>query len=90
MKLFYRKAKALEEMGLLVEAEDHIRKGLTINSEDKDLQVYLKQLKKRQNKLTIKKLKEESASLIKESKIKEALENYSKCLKMLEEAEDIQ
>ena len=34
-------------MGLLNEAEDHIRKGLNINSEDKDLQDYLKSLKKR-------------------------------------------
>lgn len=50
LKLYYRKAKALEEMGSLNEAEENIRKGLTINSEDKDLQEYLKTLKRKQNK----------------------------------------
>lgn len=58
LKLHYRKAKALEEVGSITEAEDNIRKGLTINSEDKDLQLYLKTLKKKQNKLSIKTLKE--------------------------------
>ena len=77
-------------MNSLTEAEQNVRKGLTINSEDKDLQDYLKSLRRQQNKQVIVKLKEEAASLIKESKVKEALENYSKCLKMLEEAEDIQ
>ena len=61
-----------------------MRKGLTINSEDKDLQDYLKALRRMQNKQVIAKLKEEAATFIKASKIKEALENYSKCLKMLE------
>ena len=81
--MYFRKAKALEQLELVSEAEETVRKGLAINSEDKDLQDYLKSLKKRQNKETIKKLKEESAFFIKASKIKEALENYSKCLKML-------
>ena len=54
-----------------------MRKGLTINSEDKDLQDYLKALRRMQNKQVIAKLKEEAATFIKASKIKEALENYS-------------
>jgi len=44
----------------------------------------LKALRRMQNKQVIAKLKEEAATFIKASKIKEALENYSKCLKMLE------
>jgi hypothetical protein len=55
------------------EAEENVRKGLTINSEDKDLQDYLKILRRQHNRQVIAKLKEEAASLIKQSKIKEAL-----------------
>ena len=68
--MYYRKSKALEELGSMTEAEENVRKGLTINSEDKDLQDYLKVLKKKINKESIKKLKEESAFFIKSSKIK--------------------
>lgn len=60
-------------MNNLTEAEENVRKGLTINSEDKDLQDYLKLLRRQQNKQAIAKLKEEAASLIKEAKVKEAL-----------------
>lgn len=60
-------------MGLINEAEENIRKGLTINSEDKDLQQYLKTLKKKQNKEIIKSLKDQAASQIKQSQISQAL-----------------
>ena len=88
LKLYYRKAKAHNELGQTAEAEESIRKGLTICSNDRDLQDFLKSIKKKQNKAQAKAMKEESAQLIKEGKIKEALDNYSKCLKLLEEQED--
>lgn len=34
-------------------------------------------------------MKDQAAGLIKEAKVKEALEIYAKCLKLLEEFEDI-
>ncbi len=60
-----------------------------INSDDKDLKDYLAFLKKRKSKETIKKLKEQCVGLLKEGKVNEALENYSKCLKILEQHEDV-
>lgn len=32
LKLYYRKAKALEQLGSTAEAEENVRKGLTVNS----------------------------------------------------------
>jgi hypothetical protein len=58
LKLHYRKAKAHEELGEFTEAEEEVRKGLMINSDDKDLKDYLAFLKRRKSKETIKKLKE--------------------------------
>jgi len=42
LKMYYRKAKAYEELGKIKEAEETIHKGLAIDSADKDFQNLLR------------------------------------------------
>lgn len=64
LKLHYRKAKAHEELSEFTEAEEEIRKGLTINSEDKDMKEFLTIIKKKTSKEALKKLKDSAAGSI--------------------------
>ena len=47
LKLFYRMAKAHDKLGNTAKAEDSIRKGLAICSNDKDLQDFLKLIRRK-------------------------------------------
>jgi hypothetical protein len=60
-------------LGQIAEAEDEVRKGLTVSSEDKDMKELLGVLRKKQTKEGVRQLKESAAALVKEVKLKEAL-----------------
>ena len=69
-------------------AEETLKKGLAINSSDKDFLHELKILKNKETAEELKKLKAEASELLKKNNAEGALNIYVKSLKMLENTDN--